>query len=137
MKALFDTSAFAKRYIEENGSDIVTELCQKTNELYLCSLCVPEFISVLSRLKREGKISLSQYNTIKKNFLLDIRDATILQINQEVIVGSIKLLEKHPLRTLDSLHIACAQIVNLDLFVSGDKRQLEAALSEGLKILSV
>ncbi|MDQ2993738.1 MAG: type II toxin-antitoxin system VapC family toxin [Pseudomonadota bacterium] len=134
---MFDTSAFAKRYIDEYGTDAVIDVCQKTSELLLCSLCVPEFISVLARLKRENKITSLQYKKIKTAFLLDIKDAVICQISQEIIIKSVPLLEKYTLRTLDSLHISSAQIMLPDLFVSADKRQLEAAKGEGLKVLSV
>ena len=137
MKVFFDTSAIAKRYIDEIGTEIVIDICQKTTELYLCSICVPEFISVISRLKREGRITQSQFNNIKKTFLVEIVDATILQITPEIIINSVHLLEKYSLRTLDSLHISCGKLIKPDLFVSGDKRQLEAAMSEGLKIMSV
>jgi predicted nucleic acid-binding protein len=134
---MFDTSAFAKRYIAEDGSDNIVELCQKTTELLLCSLCVPEFISVIARLKREHKITPAQFKKIKTAFLMDIRDATICQVTQEVIVKSIPLLEKYKLRTLDAIQTASAQLVLPDLFVSADKRQSDAAISEGLNVESV
>lgn len=137
MRVMFDTSAFAKRYIMENGSDKVVEICQETTELLLCSLCIPEFISVIARLKRERKITPIQFKKIKTAFLMDIRDATICQITQEVIIKSVPLLEKYTLRTLDALHTASAQLTSPDLFVSADKRQFEAALGAGLKVISV
>lgn len=134
---MFDTSAFAKRYIAENGSDKVVDICQDATELYLCSLCIPEFISVLARLRRERKITLPQFKKIKTAFLKDIKDASLCQITEEVIVKSVPLLEKYSLRTLDALHTASAQCVSPDLFVSADKRQREAALGEGLTVISV
>lgn len=137
MRVMFDTSAFAKRYIAENGSDKVEEICKETTELLLCSLCIPEFISVIARLKREGKITTQQFKKIKTAFLMDIRDATICQITQDVIVKSVPLLEKYTLRTLDSLHTATAQSMRPDLFVSADNRQIEAASSEGLHVISL
>ena len=35
MKLFFDTSAFAKRYVTENGTSRVLELCQKANAIGL------------------------------------------------------------------------------------------------------
>ena len=137
MRVMFDTSAFAKRYIAEKGSDKIIKLCQETTELLLCSLCVPEFISVIARLKREHKITPAQFKEIKTAFLRDIKDATICHVTQEVIIKSIPLLEKYTLRTLDALQTASAQLVLPDLFVSADKRQSEAAISEGLNVTSV
>lgn len=105
--------------------------------LYEVSLCIPEFISVIARLKQERKITPIQYKKIKAAFLMDIKDATICQITQEVIIKSVPLLEKYTLRTLDALHAASAQLVSPDFFVSADKRQLEAISKEGLKAVSV
>jgi hypothetical protein len=38
---------------------------------------------------------------------------------------------------MDALHLGCALIVEPDLFVSSDHRQLEAARREGLKVMEV
>ena len=80
MRVMFDTSAFAKRYIAEEGSDKIVKICQETTELFLCSLCLPEFISVIARLKRERKITSNQYIKIKTAFLTDIKDATLCKL---------------------------------------------------------
>lgn len=127
MKIFFDTSAFAKRFIEEIGSEAVIELCQKATSVHLSYLCVPELISVLNRLVREKKLNSKSYKLIKASFLKDIQDVIIYAITPEVINISITLLEKHSLRTLDALQLACAVQAASDLFVSGDKQLIKAA----------
>ena len=52
MKVFLDTSAFAKRYVGENGSDKVAVLCQRADSLIVSVMCLPELISALSRLVR-------------------------------------------------------------------------------------
>ena len=49
MKTLFDSSAFAKRYVDEDGSQEVDEICQATSILAVSVLCVPEIVSALNR----------------------------------------------------------------------------------------
>jgi predicted nucleic acid-binding protein len=49
VKTFFDSSAFAKRYIEESGSQNVDALCQEAGEVGLSVLCVPEIVSALNR----------------------------------------------------------------------------------------
>ena len=49
MKTFFDSSAFAKRYVEEPGSQTVDSLCREATEVALSVLCVPEIISALMR----------------------------------------------------------------------------------------
>ena len=133
MKTFFDASAFAKRYVEENGSKQVDDICQKASELSLCIICVPEIISVLNRRMREKILSLRNYNTIKQHLSDDVRNAVIINLTAEVIATSISLLETSSLRAMDAFHVACAIEWGAELFVSSDKRQLAAARKAGLK----
>lgn len=127
MKTVFDSSAFAKRYIAEPGSLIVDQLCQNTSELGLCILCAPEIISALNRRLREGNLNQSGYNKAKVQLAADIGDAEILQMTQAVISTAVYLLETNILRAMDALHVACAIEWKADLFVSADHRQITAA----------
>ncbi len=52
MKLLVDFSAFAKRYVLENGREIVDYLLQNSSQLALCVILVPEIISGLNRDER-------------------------------------------------------------------------------------
>ena len=54
-----------------------------------------------------------------------------------VIASSMQVLEKNPVRAMDALHLACAQVWQADVFVSADVRQLAAAKKTGLRIHSV
>ncbi len=45
MKILFDSSAFAKRYVLEDGSETVDHLLQRASQLALSTILVPEIIS--------------------------------------------------------------------------------------------
>lgn len=134
MKTFFDSSAYAKRFIEEKGSSIVEEICLQTSSLGLSIICIPEIISALNRQRRKKNISTRNYKIVKKKFLEEINDATMINITQNVILKSIELLEKNALRTLDSLHLACAIEWKSDLFVSSDKRQISAARKSGMSV---
>lgn len=134
MRAFFDTSAFVKRYIEEPGSEKVMEICREAEHLVLSLICLPEMISTLSRLVREGKISSDQYQQIKDLILDDFEDVEVCDITTGVITQTIRCLENNPLRAMDALHLGCALVVKPDIFVSSDRRQVEAALREGLMV---
>ncbi|OPL14571.1 MAG: twitching motility protein PilT [delta proteobacterium ML8_D] len=137
MKTFFDSSAFAKRYIEEKGSQLVDDICYKATEVCLSVICVPEIISALNRRLREKRLSPRDYRTIKQHLSDDVRDAVIINLTSEVIRMSTKLLESSPLRAMDAIHVACASVWKSELFVSSDKQQLSAAKKAGLKIKSV
>ena len=66
MKIICDSSAFAKRYVLEDGSEILDHLLQRASQLGLCTIVLPEIISGLNRRRREQILSLDDYRTIKK-----------------------------------------------------------------------
>lgn len=132
MKLLVDSSAFAKRYVQENGSEEIETYLQSASELALCIILVPEIISGLNRRLREQFLSAKFYNKLKSQLLEDVHDATVIQITPSIISHAVKLLENNALRAMDSLHVACALEWKSDLFVTSDKRQFMAAKNAGL-----
>jgi predicted nucleic acid-binding protein len=133
MKLAVDSSSLAKRYVQEFGSEKMDHLLQNASELALCIILVPEVISGLNRRIREGVLDLKNYRAVKKQLLIDVRDAVILQITPSVISHSVKLLENNVLRAMDALHVACALEWKADLFVTSDRRQFLAAHNAGLR----
>ena len=137
MKVFLDTSAFAKRYIAEAGSDKVLALCQQADSLVVSVICLPELISTLSRLLREKKLGRANYRKLKGEAMADLADADICQVTPAVLASVVSLLESHPFRAMDAIHVASALAVEPDFFVSADHRQLSAARKLALKIVDV
>lgn len=133
MKLFLDSSAFAKRFVEESGSEEVEVLCSQAAELCLSVICVPEIISALNRRLREKSLPRREYVQVKQRLAEEVRDAIIINLTPDVIQSSIKILETTPVRTMDALHVACASVWAADLFVSSDHRQIAAAKTVGLK----
>ena len=134
MRATFDSSALAKRYLEESGSEVVQDLLLITSELGLSVTCLPEIVSALNRCRRQGGLTLADYRRIKGQLVADVRDATVLNLTPSVIARAVVLLEEHELRAADSLHVACAVEWRAALFVSADRRQSAAAREAGLEV---
>ncbi len=133
MKAFFDSSAFAKRYIEEPGSAVADEICMAIDHLGLSVICLPEIISALNRRLREKTIAREQYSLTKQRLFEDIRDADIINLTPEVVTQAIMMLEVLPLRAMDALHLACACVWGAEIFVSADKLQVKGAKRFRLK----
>ncbi len=133
MKTFFDSSAFAKRYVDEPGSEAVESLCAAATELALSVVCIPELISAFNRRKREQSLSSMQYEVAKESMSADIRDAAIVNLTPQVITTCTAILEASPVRAMDALHIACAVQWGAELFVSADKRQVSSAKRAGLR----
>jgi len=137
MRIFFDSSGLAKRYVRERGSEKVEEILSGASEVAVSLITPPEIVSALCRLRRQDAISAAQYGQAKKGLFADLEDLTICNITAPVIGRAIELLERHPLRSMDALHLACAFEWQADLFVSSDKRQASAALKSGLHVVQV
>ena len=137
MKVFLDTSALAKRYVAEQGSDQVLAVCQQADSLVVSVICLPELISTLCRLVREEKLASAAYRALKGGMMANLADVDICEITQEVLASVVSLLELHPLRAMDGLHVACALASAPDAFVSADHRQISAARKAGLSVIDV
>ena len=137
MKTFFDSSAFAKRYIDEEGSDTVEQLCEEATALALSVICAPEIVSALNRRLRGGSLSRSQYREAKGRLSAEVADATIVNLVPAVVADAIRILETNAVRAMDALHVACAIRWNAELFVSSDERQVRAARKAKLRTKKV
>jgi hypothetical protein len=137
MHAFFDSSAFVKRYVREEGTEAVLSLCESASEVGLSGIALPEIISAFCRLRREGKISEVQYRQLKSSLLADIEDAAVCDLTPQVLAHAIARLEDSVLRGMDALHIGSAVTLKADVFVSADRRQCDAAARAGLRVQMV
>jgi predicted nucleic acid-binding protein len=137
LRIVLDSSALAKRYFEESGSAEVEEALGQASALGLSVICFPEIVSALNRRLREGILSPAEYQSAKTRLVADIQDATMLNLTPTVIGRATILLERHPIRAMDALHVACAIAWDADLFVSADRRQAMAAENTGMKVQTV
>ncbi|MGA1865461.1 MAG: type II toxin-antitoxin system VapC family toxin [bacterium] len=137
MKAFFDSSALAKRYIDESGSERIESICLKAEMIGVSIICMPEIISALCRLKRESVITQNQYNNAKQALFNDLKDAMVCNITPSVIRQSIKILEENSIRAMDALHLGCALEWKASVFVSSDLKQISSAQNAGLKIIKI
>jgi hypothetical protein len=55
-------------------------------------------------------------------------------LDPAVIAQTIKRLETNTLRSMDAIHIGSPVVVQADVFVSVDQRQLDAAAVGGLRV---
>lgn len=134
-----DTSALAKRYIPETGSEWMTDrMVPSSDHIILVSgLSSVEFVSMLVRRERERFVSNTDRIRLENDFLFHLQHQyLVIAITENVLAEARRLLETYPLRTLDAIQLASANHVNsvLDLnfiFVSADNRLLQAAVAEG------
>ncbi len=139
MRIFLDSSALAKKYIQEKGSEKIQSLLADPlkHSIYVSVICLPEIFSALNRIKREQFIQPHQYSQIKENILNDFKQFSICNLTPIIFSKTIVLLEQHSLRTIDAIHLACALEIKPDIFVSADLKQITAAKKSKIKILRV
>ena len=137
----FDASAAAKRYFLEAGSDRVIRLWSGTESFFSLALLHCELSSALNRKRRERTLPRGAYPALKKQIWEDMSKIQAVPIHADLIELSLRLLDAHPLKTLDSLYLAGAlglqqALKEPVLFVAADLEILQAAQAEGLRTLN-
>ena len=103
-----------------------------------------EIMSALNRLVREESLTLTEYQHIRDVFQQDCHTTyQMLRFTNTIVTLTGKLLERHPLRAYDAVHLATALIVHRLLqagdesglvFLCADNRLNAAAAAEGLAV---
>jgi predicted nucleic acid-binding protein len=133
----FDTSALVKRYVDEPGRREVLQLLRR-NECVTSAVLPVELRSGLRRRVAEGSLDAARLPAILKHVAADRPYWTLIEVGTDVLAGAETLVATHPIRTLDALHVASAQLFAARVsmpgltFVSADKRQTETAVAVGL-----
>lgn len=134
MRTFFDSSALAKRYVAEVGTQDVLLLCRDSQQILLSVIAIPELLSAFNRLRREQKLREPDYHFLKAELAADVKVATVIELNSGVVARSLDCLEHYPMRAMDALHLASALVSGAQRFVSADQRQCRAAREAGLLV---
>lgn len=100
-----------------------------------CRLKESRMCDTNSQERGDGKALAPQpYLKAKQALLEDIESSSIVRLTDRVVARAVEILERWPLRSSDSLHVACAAEWSADLFVSADAKQCQAARAYGLRV---
>ena len=140
----FDTSAFVKFYIEEDGSGTVQGLLEdaRSHTLIISDLTILEARSAIRRREREGTVSVERAAHIIEQIGEDRTERFLTQdLSSAMMSEAARLIDAHLLRALDALQLAGCLVLRQQRFVEStfvcaDNRLLDAASQEGLNILN-
>ena len=139
-RAYLDTSALAKWYLNEAGSEAFVEFLQGLDSAVISSLSVTEMRSLLSRRRRMGDLSVELESVLFAALLNDI-DRGWLQrypLDDARFAEATNLIARypeHPLSTLDALHLTVAADLAVSIVATADGVMADAALSMGLQVV--
>jgi len=135
--AYFDTSALIKRYVDENGRGEVLKLL-RSHDCVTSTLLSVELRSAFRRRVADGSLEEGRVREIVKRFAVDREFWALVEVTGDVLNAAEALVARHPLRTLDAIHVASAQLFAARMttsklrFVSADARQSAVAAAIGL-----
>lgn len=137
MKVLYaDTSALAKLYVAEAGTESMRLRAVGAEVVASSVLAWPETLAMLARRRREGLLSAAEHELIRDRFVGDFGDLTVVDLGGRVLELAERVLADHPLRSADAVHLASALLLTeaglaVD-FACSDRALLAAARAERL-----
>ena len=131
-RLMFDASALTKRYASEAGRERVLALFEAASELLVAAHCKTEVASALLRRRHDGSLPASEFDRAWAAAQSDVADMTLVPLDARVERFAFAAMEQGPLRGMDALHVGSALATRVDLFVTADRRQAQAARGMGL-----
>ena len=137
----FDTSAWLKLYINEEGSDTVRELVDSYT-IVSSSILRTESFAAIKRRHTARQISKTTFAKLIKQIGADVDNIDILPLLDLHIRRAERIVLETNSATLDALHIASALVFSelsgeIISFLTADKRQAESAEQLGLKVIRI
>lgn len=140
----FDSSALVKRYAGEPGSAAVDRAFRETNPMATSWTAVLEVISVLVRMRNDGRITPTEHSDASFAFgdeVFDSKPFLVLAPGAEVFVSAIPLISLHNINASDALILETARRwfseagVGPGEFWTSDRRLVRAARAEGMLVV--
>jgi predicted nucleic acid-binding protein len=134
----FDASALVKRYVREAGSAKVARLL-RSDAVAVSRLSEVEVVSALSRRAREGAFTPAERDRACAAFDRDLASFVIVELNPAVTASARSLLQRHVLRSGDSIQLASCLYLQHHLtvdvpLVAFDRPMIEAWRAEGFRV---
>ena len=134
-----DTSALAKWYINESGSEAFVDFIQHHSPAVVSRLGVVEVRCLLARRRRAGELTRRYEEqavaTFEDDILRgDLQIEPLADVHALMAVRLVESLTEPPLRTLDALHLAVAQSLALGTVATADRQLATAAAALGFEV---
>jgi predicted nucleic acid-binding protein len=137
----FDTSALAKWYINEPGSDDVEDYIRQHGPVAISDLTMVEMRCLLARRRRDGSLAGDADTRVWATFNEDVRQKHLIchplpDKWAEGAVNIVSMLTDIPLRTLDAAHLLVAREIQADVVATADRVMTTAAQAMGFSLVS-
>lgn len=132
-----DTSALAKLYVQEDGSDELDSALVDRRDLLISELSLTELTSAIARRVREGTMPATAGRHIYQQVFRDVREGEyrLLDLTSATHREAERLLltigRQAPIRSGDSLHLATAALADARTLITYDRQMLAVASTLG------
>ncbi len=143
MLLYLDTSALVNRYVRESHSDQVLIWWRSADYIATSFVAYAEALTAFHRKEREANVPPDLFARLIAQFRDDWEALIRVEVNAELEPYVLDLLERHPLRGFDAIHLASAVALhervhqeakeNL-VFACFDERLAGAARAEGMLV---
>jgi predicted nucleic acid-binding protein len=127
VRVLFDTSAIAKRYRDEEGRDQVQSWLARADGVVMAAHARVEVAFSLCRDLHDGATTPEDLEEDLQIVANDFAGFGVWPLDGRIEALAVQAMTSSRLRAMDALHVATAQVAGVDMFVTADKRQADAA----------
>lgn len=144
-----DTSVIVKRYRNEEGTAFIdhlfdTVIGSKDHSLTTSTLSILEFIAAMRRAQKGKVITQDHFENAVYIFNRELNHISLRPITEDILTKAIDVVMNHTLRTADAIHFSTvlelieimADFNETIILISNDKEMCQAALNEGIEVLS-
>lgn len=136
-----DTSALLKLYVSESESHSVKALVETASAVFTHEIAYIELMAAVAKAMRMGRIADAQLDPLLEDIEADWARFTVVGTQQKLVKRAGRLALESGLRGYDSLHLAAAEQVAIQLpeaidmrFIVFDEKLRQAASRLGLAV---
>jgi predicted nucleic acid-binding protein len=135
-----DTSVLVSLYVQDSHTLAARDLMKSKPRVFFTPFHLAECFHATGQQVFQGRISSGQADSAHEDLQRDLSAAIWHQVPmpESAFATCTELARQHGrqfgMRTLDSLHVACALELKADRFWTFDERQRKLAKAEGLRV---
>ena len=130
MKAFIDTSTLVKKYFLEEGSDKFDEFLNDVTIIVVAPVYLMEIRGMARRKLMEKLITIHQADRIREDINQDYEKFEKILWDEPLEQAALTIIEKYPIKTLDSIQLASALLSKADSFVTSNHKLFQIAKKE-------
>ena len=135
MKVSVDTSALAKRYVQEPGSKELEDLFFRViSSVFVSTLAYPEFSAAIGRKIRNRELNKDDAAKAISEFETDWNGLfETISVTKPLAESAASLAVQYGLKGADAIHLATTLVSGIDLFVVSDIQLIRVAEEVGIR----